>query len=258
MKAMFRHKPLFLSHGQPTLIIDKHDPARKYLIDLGEELKKNPKPSAIVIVSAHWEQKLIEVTSSTNLIYDFYGFPKEMYEYKYKAPESPTVANRVLELLQKSGVESKMNSNRGIDHGTWVPLSLMFPDEDIPIVQVSMNQNLDMKYHIDVGKALRPLLDENILFISSGNSVHSFQAIRESKNGKTDKWIYDFEDWLQTTLGKEEEERNNDLINWENAPNGRRSHPREDHFIPLGVVAGITSAKAKRIGLYCTDRKSVV
>ena len=175
-----------------------------------------------------------------------------MYEYKYKAPESPTVANRVLELLQKSGIESKMNSNRGIDHGTWVPLSLMFPDEDIPIVQVSMNQNLDMKYHIDVGKALRPLLDENILFISSGNSVHSFQAIRESKNGKTDKWIYDFEDWLQTALGKEEEERNNDLINWENAPNGRRSHPREDHFIPLGVIAGITSAKAKRIGLYCT------
>lgn len=172
-----------------------------------------------------------------------------MYEYKYNAPESPEIAKRIVELLSNSSIDCEYNPNRGIDHGTWVPLSLMFPDEDIPIVQVSLHNNLDMNYHINVGKALRPLLDDNILFIASGGSVHSFKAMRES-NGKTDQWVLDFEDWLEKSLSKSEEERNKELINWEKHPYGRRAHPTEEHFIPIGVTAGISGGNVKKLGMY--------
>lgn len=174
-----------------------------------------------------------------------------MYEYKYNAPEIPEVAKRTVELLSNSSIKCEYNPKRGIDHGTWIPVALMFPEEDIPVVQVSLNKNLDMEYHINVGKALRPLLEDDILFIASGGSVHSFDAMRES-NGKTDKWVLDFEAWLENSLSKDEEERNKAIIGWESTPYGRRAHPREEHFIPLGVVAGISSRKAKKLGMFIT------
>lgn len=188
----------------------------------------------------------IEVTSSTDLIYDFYGFPKEMYEYKYNAPRNESLAQRIVNILKDASFQVKYNAKRGIDHGTWVPLALMFPEADVPIVQISLNTNLDMNYHIELGKALRPLLDENVLIMASGGSVHSFEAIRNNR-GKTESWVHEFESWVEDVLTMGEDERNVKLKNWEQSKYGRKAHPREEHWIPVGVASGASNGKGHRL-----------
>lgn len=169
-----------------------------------------------------------------------------MYEFKYSAPTNEKLALKVVDLLKNASIESKYNPKRGIDHGTWVPLALMYPDADIPIVQVSLNANLNMDDHINVGKALRPLIEEGIQIIASGGSTHSFDAIRNS-GGKTDGWIHAFEEWVQDVLIKDESQRNDALTKWEETKYGRKAHPREEHFIPLGVASGASNGKGKRL-----------
>jgi 4,5-DOPA dioxygenase extradiol len=149
------------------------------------------------------------------LIYDFYGFPAEMYRFHWSAPEDPNLARRVHDLIKAANIDIQMNNKRGIDHGTWVPLALMYPDADVPVVQVSLHQSLNLKNHIEVGKALRPLIDEGVLIVGSGGSTHNLRKLNwENMHAKSDSWVDSWERDLQEVLETEDlEEREKKLLN---------------------------------------------
>jgi 4,5-DOPA dioxygenase extradiol len=147
------------------------------------------------------------------LIYDFYGFPDEMYQYKWAAPEDPKLARRLVDMLNKANIETHFNEKRGIDHGSWVPLALMYPDADVPVVQVALHRQLSIKHHIEIGKALRPLIDDGILIIGSGGSTHNLRKLNwENFYGSSDKWVDNWETSLKEVIELEDlEEREKKL-----------------------------------------------
>jgi aromatic ring-opening dioxygenase catalytic subunit (LigB family) len=217
----------------------KDDPAYKYLANLSKSLPAKPK--ALVVISAHWEQPQITVTSSTKLIYDFYGFPSHMYKATWPVPEDVDLAKQVVSLIQKVAPEAQYDSKRGIDHGTWSPLKIVFPKADIPVVQVSLHKNLDLAYHVKIGESLRSLASENVLIIASGGSTHNLGAMFAP--GQT--WAAAFEKFVaDSVVLPTAEERNAALIQSSAHPQFRKAHPREEHFVPLLVAAGAAGGKA--------------
>ncbi|MFH2123717.1 MAG: class III extradiol ring-cleavage dioxygenase [Pseudomonadota bacterium] len=211
-----------------------------------------PKPSAIVLISAHWEEEQATVTSGTNpaLLYDYSGFPQESYEIKYPAPGKPTLAREICNLLGKKGRQAVLNEKRGFDHGLFVPLKIMYPDADIPCVQLSLLKNLDPDEHIELGKALTGLQEENILIIGSGFSFHNMRAFFSPSTEAIDSMNESFEQWLIETCSSpvlNENEREERLINWERAPAARFCHPREEHLLPLHVCYGVAQSPAKHV-----------
>lgn len=195
----------------------------------------NATPDAILVISAHWEEE--EFTIQTNpappMLYDYYGFPEHTYKLNYPAKTSTQLISRVQELFKSANIPLHTDSQRGYDHGLFVPFLLMYPNAEIPIVQLSMKQNLDPQDHIEMGKILAPLRSENILIVGSGLSYHNLRQLNDvhgySKN---------FDDWLMLTLQQPPEKRAQELIDWEAAPHARLCHPREDHLIPLMVATG--------------------
>ncbi|CAL9048671.1 unnamed protein product [Musa banksii] len=235
----------FLSHGSPTLSIDESLPARWFLKSWRSKVFQAV-PTAILIISGHWEtdSPTVNVINGHNdTIYDFYGFPKPMYKLKYPAPGAPNLAKRVRELLQNAGFgQVKEDRTRGLDHGAWVPLMLMYPEADIPVCQLSVQTNKDATYHYNMGKALAPLRDEGVLIIGSGSATHNLRILnRESQN--VEKWALDFDTWLTESLING---RHDDVNNYEEkAPNARKAHPWPDHFYPLHVALGAAGEQAK-------------
>jgi aromatic ring-opening dioxygenase catalytic subunit (LigB family) len=237
---------------QPALVKGMQDVVTKFL-------PKEP-PSAIVVISAHWEADPISINSSPNpsMYYDYGGFPKETFEYQYPAQGSPALAQRIQNLLTNQGLESHMNDTRGYDHGVFVPLMIMYPEATIPVVQVSLHKSLDPKINIDIGKALAPLRDDNILILGSGYTFHNFDALMHPST-KSLQVARSFNTWLKETillpdenscsvedrkdwpsnemLKAAYEERIRSLEDWASAPGGRFCHPREEHLLPLLVVA---------------------
>ncbi|XP_004512627.1 extradiol ring-cleavage dioxygenase-like [Cicer arietinum] len=238
----------YISHGSPTLSIDESIPARKFL----EKWKKDvfeQRPTSILIISGHWDTAVptVNVIQTINdTIYDFYGFPRPMYQLKYPAPGAPNLAKRVKELLNKSGFNRVAeDEKRGLDHGAWVPLMLMYPEADIPVCQLSVQSNKDGTYHYNLGKALAPLKDEGVLIIGSGSAVHNLRAI--SHHGSVAPWALEFDNWLKDALL---EGRYEDVNHYEQkAPHARKAHPSPDHFYPLHVAIGAAGddSKAKLI-----------
>ncbi|RMH13741.1 MAG: dioxygenase, partial [Gammaproteobacteria bacterium] len=203
----------------------------------------------IVLFSAHWEEPIATITAAVHpeLIHDYYGFPPEAYDIAYPCPGEPAVAQQIAGLLQAAQIESRLDQQRGLDHGVFVPLKIMYPEADIPVVQVSLSSSLDPLEHVRLGQALHGLHHQNILVMGSGGSFHNLKAFM-SQDNETISRNHAFEQWLETTCcgAMTEEERIRKLIQWEQAPGARFCHPREEHLLPLHVCYGVAGAPCSK------------
>lgn len=246
---MAQHQVLFVSHGGgplPLLGDARHEELVAQLQGISEQLTK---PKAIVVVSAHWEADTPTVTTSADpgLLYDYYGFPPESYEIQYPAKGHPALAQQVLEILAEHDISATADNQRSLDHGVFVPLKLMYPNADIPVIQVSLMHNLDPQQHIALGEALAAIDHEGLLILGSGFSFHNMKAFFAPQDPETEKRNLAFENWLKDTLTRtdlDEAERKQRLINWAEAPAARFCHPREEHLMPLLVCYGATGRPA--------------
>jgi aromatic ring-opening dioxygenase catalytic subunit (LigB family) len=205
------------------------------LQDIPRQLGATPK--AVLVVSGHWEEEDFTVSASPNppMIYDYSGFPAHTYEVKYSAPGSPELASRVQSLIQDAGYSAHLDPKRGFDHGTFTVMYPMYPQAQIPVVQLSLKRGYDPKLHLEVGRALAPLRKEGVLIIGSGLSYHNLRDF----GAKGSEASQQFDDWLQQTLVRSEPtERIDQLIQWAKAPAARLAHPQEDHLLPLMVAVG--------------------
>ncbi|KAF2076380.1 hypothetical protein CYY_002337 [Polysphondylium violaceum] len=228
---------LFLAHGSPMMAIE--DSAyTSFLKSLGESLK----PKAIVIFSAHFENEITTVSVHDNTydtIYDFYGFPKEMYQCKYLAKGSSFIGNYVCDRLEENGLNVQKENKRGLDHGSWVLLMKLFPQANVPVVQVSVNPRGDAKLHYEIGKSLRGLGDQGVLVIGSGVTVHNLRTLRWGQD-KAEPWAVAFDEFLVENI---QSNRLDNLLNWESlAPNARMAVPTPEHFLPLFVALGASAS----------------
>ncbi|MDE2337013.1 MAG: dioxygenase [Alphaproteobacteria bacterium] len=231
---------LFIPHGGGPCFFMDWDPPETweemaaYLKSLGAALPR--KPQAIVVVSAHWEEKEFTVTtnSAPDLIYDYYGFPDHTYQIKYPAAGAPDLAGRICGLLEKSGIPVRADAERGFDHGVFIPLKLMFPAADIPIVQLSLKHGLDPAAHMAAGRSLAPLRREDVLIVGSGMSYHNLKRFFRGHDPASDI----FDRWLTETVTAETAPRAQRLLVWSDAPAAREAHPRAEHLLPLMVAAG--------------------
>ncbi|WP_341487401.1 class III extradiol ring-cleavage dioxygenase [Pararhizobium sp. A13] len=230
----------FISHGGgpwPYMTGEfrrNFDVLEKSLLDMRAELGSTPK--AVLVVSGHWEEEGLAISSGAKpgMVYDYHGFPEYLYHITYNAPGAPALAKRVRQLLRASGIEAALDPTRGYDHGTFSVMKPLYPDEDIPVVQLSLDIGYDPALHIKVGRALAPLREEGILIIGSGLSYHNLSAMRGTGGYEPSRR---FDAWLQETLiHSPPEKRIERLIEWERAPAARAAHPREDHLLPLMVV----------------------
>jgi 4,5-DOPA dioxygenase extradiol len=234
---------LFVSHGAPTLPIDREHPTHLFLKGLGAAL---PAPKAILVVSAHWETRHPALTTSLapETIHDFYGFPEELYRMRYAAPGSTDLVQRTANLLEHAGLEVYADEQRGLDHGAWVPLMLMYPQAQIPVVQLSLQTAAGAAHHLAVGTALAPLRDEGVLLLASGGATHNLREFFRPAPGQDESYVPRFSAWLKHTL---ENGHKDELVDYRRlAPDAARAHPSEEHFFPVLVAAG-ASGKAERI-----------
>ena len=197
------------------------------------------RPEAILMVSAHWEETVFTVTAAERpeMIYDYGGFPPETYTIRYPSPGSPDLARRVIGLLKDAGLPAQSSPQRGYDHGTYSVLQPMFPQADIPVVQLSLRTSLDPTEHLRAGAALAALRDENVLIIGSGMTSHGSRSEMGIASPR-------FDDWLRQTLQMQGEAREQALTAWARAPFARTVHPREEHLIPLLVAVGAARSEA--------------
>jgi len=196
------------------------------------------KPAAILVVSGHWEASEFTVATAARppMEYDYYGFPEHTYHIRYPAPGAPELAPRVRALLAGAGVNLAEDARRGFDHGVFVPLSLMYPDADVPILMLSMKSNYDPAEHLRLGQALAPLRDEGVLIVGSGLTYHNMRGFGRDESTPA---AQAFEAWLNGAIADPDAAaRNALLVDWKQAPAARQAHPREDHLVPLMVVAG--------------------
>lgn len=191
---------------------------------------------AVLVVSAHWEEPIPTVMTAEHppMLYDYYGFPPESYEITWPAPGSPALAARVRELLGAGGFDTAVDSRRGFDHGTFVPLKLAYPDAEVPTVQLSLKRGLDPEQHLAMGRALAPLRDEGVFIVGSGMTYHNLRAFNRGARSVAES----FDTWLREVGVMPPEERDRHLARWTTAPSARLAHPREEHLIPLMVAAG--------------------
>lgn len=232
---------LFISHGGgpwPYIPEMKSQFVKtaNWLSELPSTLPLQPK--AILSISGHWETEefMVSTAVAPSMVYDYSGFPEHTYNIKYPAAGSPEVAARVQELLSAAGIKNSSDPKRGFDHGTFVPLVMMYPDARIPVVSMSIKRNYDPMDHIKLGEALRPLRDEGVLIIGSGLSYHNMRGFGSPMAAGVSQL---FGRWLGETVAiPDVAERKRALLAWEQAPAARHAHPREDHLIPLMAVAG--------------------
>jgi 4,5-DOPA dioxygenase extradiol len=246
-----RAQIVYFSHGGgplPILGDAGHKAMVDFMVQLPTQLKK---PDAILVISAHWEESAATLMSAPHpaMFYDYYGFPDEAYDITYPAPGSPELAGKIAGILQSQNIPVRLDSQRGFDHGLFIPLKLMYPQADIPALQLSLVRGLDPAAHIALGKALSALLPENILVIGSGFSFHNMRAFSWQGTRSSDPANDAFQDWLiQVCTGPISlPERENSLIEWEKAPYARYCHPREEHLLPLHVCFGMAGAPARLV-----------
>jgi aromatic ring-opening dioxygenase catalytic subunit (LigB family) len=243
MPMSVRFPTFYLSHGGgPWPYMDAE--TRRPYARLEQSLRELPtqlpgKPEAILVVSGHWEEKDVAVMSSAAppMIYDYGGFPEELYHIRYDAAGSPRLAQRAQSLIQQANMPARLDGKRGFDHGVYSILAVTYPRADIPVFEVSLRSDLDPETHLRIGRALAPLRDEGVLIIGSGSSYHNLRRFFGPRVRRED--AAQFDAWLQDTLVESAPaERAKRLREWEHAPAAREAHPREEHLIPLHVVAG--------------------
>jgi 4,5-DOPA dioxygenase extradiol len=237
---------LFLSHGAPTLAIEP-SAARDFLAGLGQRL---PRPKAILVISAHFAAREVTLTSATapETIHDFGGFPEELYRMAYPAPGAPDLARRTATLLREGGVPVALDETRGLDHGAWIPLILMYPEHDVPVIQMSLTTSEEPAFYERVGELLRPLRDESVLIVASGSASHNLRAyFTAAASTATPDWVDAFVQWL---AGVVESKDYSALRRYKtDAPFATLNHPTQEHFLPIFVSLGAArdDEPAKRI-----------
>jgi 4,5-DOPA dioxygenase extradiol len=253
---------LFLSHGggpMPLLGDAGHQDMLECLTKITKIL---PTPSAILVISAHWEKDIPTITSApqSSLIYDYYGFPAESYAISYPCPGEPNLANKIQESFTLAGIPSRLDVKRGLDHGVFVPLTIMYPQANIPCVQLSLVNSLDPDEHLKIGDALRQVDYDNLLIIGSGFSFHNMRAFFAPENEESKNKNEAFESWLLNTCSNpdiNEAQRTQLLLNWQQAPFARYCHPREEHLLPLHVCYGLAhSACTEAFELKILNKKA--
>ena len=247
-----QNSAIFISHGGGPLPLLGDEAHQEMIANLKSIATILAKPSAIIVISAHWEEDKPTITSGTNpaLLYDYYGFPKPSYEIEYPAPGNPLLADKIFQLFNNNHIEAALDEQRGFDHGLFVPLKIMYPDADIPCVQLSLINNLSPAEHIQIGEALAALAEDNVLIMGSGFSFHNLQAFFSPSTNESRSMNESFEQWLIDTCANQdmsEDERTRKLVNWETAPAARYCHPREEHLLPLHVCYGFAKQPAKQV-----------
>jgi aromatic ring-opening dioxygenase catalytic subunit (LigB family) len=240
--ASGRMPVVFLPHGGgpwPFVDMGLNKAEVTELSDYLRSIRALPKapPKALLVVSAHWEEPVPTVMTAERplMYYDYYGFPPASYELTWPAPGQPQLGARVQALLGAAGFKTATDAQRGFDHGTFVPLKLTYPDADVPTVQLSLKQGLDPEEHLAMGRALAPLRDEGVFILGSGMTFHNMRGFRDPRAGEVSEA---FDAWLRETAALEAKERDRRLAQWAQAPAARFVHPREEHLLPLMVVAG--------------------
>ncbi len=242
---------IYISHGGgplPILGDPSHEKMNYFMKTIPSLLRR---PDAIVVISAHWEERTLAVQGGENpeLYYDYYGFPDEAYSIKYAPPGNPELAGIIKDLFLDYNIDCTIDSQRGYDHGLFIPLKLMFPEAEIPSIQLSLKKGLDPEFHINVGRVLNKLSDENILIIGSGFSFHNMMFFNYTQNPAVDEKNDSFQNWLIDICTGEHsmDKRKQELINWEKVPSARYCHPREEHLLPLHVCCGAAQAQGRLV-----------
>jgi 4,5-DOPA dioxygenase extradiol len=231
---------VFVSHGSPMHALHAGEAGRVWT-ELGRRLGK---PRAVLVASAHWETELPMVSTAARpeTLYDFGGFPDELYKLRYPAPGATQAAERALALLKDAGIPAAADGGRGLDHGAWVPMRYLYPDADVPVAQISVQPSLDATHHLRLGSALAPLAREDVLIIGSGHMTHNLrdwivQARRHGMqpvSGDAAPYVEAFRSWVDGVLRKDDREA---LAAWHGrAPHAARAHPSDEHFLPLPVA----------------------
>ncbi|HEY0841009.1 MAG TPA: class III extradiol ring-cleavage dioxygenase [Vulgatibacter sp.] len=240
--ARRRMPVVFLPHGGgPWPFVDIGFGTKAELDELAGYLRSvasipPEKPRALLVISAHWEERVPTVSTSARppMLYDYYGFPPASYQIQWPAPGEPQLAARVRSLLGDAGFKTAEDPSRGFDHGTFVPLKLAYPGADVPVVQLSLQRGLDPAAHLAMGRALAPLRDEGVFIVGSGMTYHDLRNFGPRALPVSET----FDAWLREAGTAAPEARDRLLERWQEAPMARRAHPREEHLLPLMVVAG--------------------
>ena len=235
---------IFIGHGSPTNAIEDNIYTRSWE-KLGKEL---PEPKAILCISAHWYKEGTSVSDlkHPNLIYDFYGFSDELYRIKYPVAGSPELAKQIKKIL-KSLTSVSIDNSWGIDHGTWVPIKYLYPEANIPIVQLSINATKPAKFHYQLGQALKPLREQGILIIGSGNIVHNLNYIDFEDEKTPYPWALEFDTFVNEMINKSDYKP---LIDYKNlSESARLSIPTTEHYLPLLYILGLQNENEKLISV---------
>ncbi len=227
----------FIGHGSPMTALEKDGAPALWT----QWAKAMPKPRAVVMVSAHWIMKPVHIgpNQTTPLIYDFYGFPDELYDARYEAPGSAELSKEVFEALSAADLKPIESHQRGLDHGAWAPLIHLYPQADVPVIQVSIGTRVPAAEHIALGRALAPLREKGILIMGSGNITHNLRAANFGhREAPPVKWAKDFDDWVADKLVNFDLEA---LAHYTQAPGARFAVPTDDHYSPLLIVAAAAS-----------------
>ena len=236
----------YIPHGGgPCFFMDQHP--RDVWLNMGDFLLAladdvGHRPQAIVVVSGHWETTAFTVNTAAKptLLYDYYGFPEHTYQLTYPVAGQPALAAQITQLLHEAGLPTGTNAERGLDHGVFIPFKLIYPQADIPIVQLSLLHGLDPAMHLRAGQALASLRDQGVLIVGSGMSYHNLRGFGPDYTVASRQ----FDRWLSQTISAGREQRNRRLLDWQQAPDALTAHPRAEHLLPLMVAAGAAGEDA--------------
>ncbi|MEX5746161.1 dioxygenase [Massilia sp. X63] len=253
---MSRLPTLFVSHGSPMLAL-QDSPARRFLDGLGASL---PRPRAVLAVSAHWETlgaPAVSLAPRPATIHDFGGFPRALFEIQYPAPGAPEVAERAASLLEQAGMAVQRAPDRGLDHGAWVPLRLMYPQADVPVAQMSILHGGDPAAHLALGQALAALREEGVLVLASGSLTHNLYEYRgQGVDAPAPGWVAGFGDWIKARLDAGDRAA---LLDYRRAaPYAAQNHPTDEHLLPLFVALGAAGPQAHATRLHASVEHGVL
>jgi aromatic ring-opening dioxygenase catalytic subunit (LigB family) len=242
---MARMPTYYISHGSGPWpwMPDWLEMFKKLAASLVQMTRDIERPKAVLVISGHWEEDSFAVMTSANppMLYDYEGFPPETYEIVYPAPGAPGLAARAAGLISAAGLPSRLDGERGFDHGCFVPAYVMYPDASVPVFQVSLRRGYDPGEHLALGRALAPLRDEGVLIVGSGLSYHNMRAMFAAGESRVPSEAFDA--WLGDVMAGPAARRTADLLNWDaSAPHARACHPREDHLAPVWVAVGAAEA----------------